>query len=322
MSKQLSIEARSLVLNNTGKAFSHNFLVLREAGTTGQNGVIATLHGMAMKRKSGEIMPIGYPWRDTLRGVHNVYTKEFANELPADLKAIDVKGEKKYNDTGRTLSYKGVGSGSDIGTYIMNGQQYETLYTGNANELKQRWFKAVHASQELSKLNRNYPLFGAGTNSNSAFATYSEIMGLKVVNFPGIGEPGLKKRVFSRDQIDKLKFKPQADKTTTRSETKTEPEQDNNSASSLKPSLKNPYLPKQAWKALGFEVKGEGIRISGKGSDGAKKEYTAYSPGSVTATDSAKTADPYKAGREYLLENGKKQQRLEQSKSPEPEVGI
>ena len=226
--------------------------------------------------------------------------EKYDKKLRGDLKGVDKNGI--------TLSYKGL----DFGSYIKKNQKSVELVSGG-DEVKKLWEKGVNASQELTKQDRNYPAYGfkimsKTINSNSAYASYSEIMGLKVHNFRGVVESGIKNRIFTSEQTEQLKKY-------------TSPDKDQR-IPNTKPSLKNPSLPRKAWNELGFETNGKGMRVSGKGSDGVNKEYTVYAPDSVHATNSAKITDPFKAGQQYLIENARKQQQLDRSVSQGSEAGI
>ncbi len=182
-----TIEARSLRIVGVG---SHDFLVLRKAGTKDQDRV-AELHGLAMDRKTGIYLPTGTDEAlHSLRGVHRVKDANYKQELPEHL--YDRKSQSNE-------------------TYIAAGQQTHELFTGSEAEAKLRWNAALAAMPELNKLNLNYPslgfkIFKDTINSNSAYSTYCEIMGFEPYNFPGVAEPGIKGKVLKQPDIDRLKY--------------------------------------------------------------------------------------------------------------------
>jgi hypothetical protein len=175
--QQYSIEARSLDV--VGVA-SHNFLVLRD----GEGRAIAELHGLATDRKTGEFIPIG-----TDEQKHSLRVWHFAHD-PEYAKSIGVKA----NDA----------------SFIQPGQSRETMLTAGKEEVLERWNAAVAAKQPLNALDLNYPSYGfrmSGdtVNSNAAYRTLSEIMGVPVHDFPWKLEPGLDNRMVDPKEIQRLR---------------------------------------------------------------------------------------------------------------------
>lgn len=173
-----SIEARSL---DIGGVASHNFLVLRnDAGE-----VLAELHGLATDRESGKVVPIGTDEEKySLRAWHYPHDAQYAASIDAS--------------PSRT-------------TYIQEGQASATLLAADREEILERWQSAVQAVQPLNELDLNYPNYGFRVfrdtvNSNSAFRTMSEIMGLPVHDFGGRMEPGLDNRMVPVETIEALRM--------------------------------------------------------------------------------------------------------------------
>ena len=172
-----SIEARSLDI--VGVA-SHDFLVLRDE----RGRAIAELHGLATDRETGKVEPIGTDEnKHSLRIWHYAHDREYAESL----------GE----NPSRT-------------TYIADGQDKATLLKADKEEVLSRWNAAVAAKEPLNALDLNYPNYGfrmSGdtVNSNAAYRTLSEIMGVPVHDFPWKLEPGLDNRMVDQKEIERLR---------------------------------------------------------------------------------------------------------------------
>lgn len=175
--EQYSIEARSLGV--VGVA-SHNFLVLRD----GEGRAVAELHGLATDRKTGEFIPIG-----TDEEKHSLRVWHFAHD--ADYA-------------------KSIGAKANSATFIQDGQDHKTMLTAGKEEVMDRWNAAVAAKEPLNALDRDYPSYGFKTsgdtvNSNAAYRTLSEIMGVPVHDFPWKLEPGLDNRMLDPKRIEELR---------------------------------------------------------------------------------------------------------------------
>jgi hypothetical protein len=175
--EQYSIEARSLGV--VGVA-SHNFLVLRD----GEGRALAELHGLATDRKTGEFIPIG-----TDEEKHSLRVWHFARD--ADYA-------------------KSIGVDANAATFIQAGQDHRTMLTAGKEEVLDRWNAAVVAKDPLNALDRDYPSLGfkmdGGTvNSNAAYRTLSEIMGVHTHDFPWKLEPGLDNRMVDTKRIEELR---------------------------------------------------------------------------------------------------------------------
>lgn len=175
--EQYSIEARSLGVAGVA---SHDFLVLRD----GQGRAVAELHGLATDRKTGEFIPIGTDeQKHSLRIWHFAHDAEYA---------------------------KSVGAHANSATFIQDGQDHKTVLTAGKDEVLARWDAAVAAKEPLNALDRDYPSYGfkmSGdtVNSNAAYRTLSEIMGVPVHDFPLKLEPGLDNRMVDQKEIERLR---------------------------------------------------------------------------------------------------------------------
>lgn len=175
--EQYSIEARSLGV--VGVA-SHNFLVLRD----GEGRALAELHGLATDRKTSEFIPIG-----TDEEKHSLRVWHFAHD--ADYA-------------------KSIGVNANAATFIQADQDQRTMLTAGKEEVLARWNAAVVAKDPLNALDRDYPSLGfkmdGGTvNSNAAYRTLSEIMGVQTHDFPWKLEPGLDNRMVDTKRIEELR---------------------------------------------------------------------------------------------------------------------
>lgn len=176
---QYSIEARSLRVAGVA---SHDYWVLR--GPDGKD--MAELHGLATDRETNRAIPIGTDEKKhSLRVWHYVHDKEFAAE----------HGVKPTRET-----------------YIQEGQQHHTVLSGSKEDVLGRWNAAVAAKEPLNALDLNYPKYGFKVfsdtvNSNSAYRTLGEVMGVPVKDFGGVIEPGLDNRMTTPDEIEKLRNK-------------------------------------------------------------------------------------------------------------------
>ncbi|MFZ2752370.1 MAG: XVIPCD domain-containing protein [Lysobacteraceae bacterium] len=175
--ERYSIEARSLGVAGVA---SHNFLVLRD----GDGRALAELHGLATDRKTGQGVAIG-----TDETLHSLRVWHFAH------------------DAGYA---KAIGVQADGSTFIADGQDHKTVLTAGKEEVMARWNAAVVAKEPLNALDLDYPNYGfkmSGdtVNSNAAYRTLSEIMGVPVHDFPGKLEPGLDNRMVDQKEIDRLR---------------------------------------------------------------------------------------------------------------------
>lgn len=176
-----SIEARSYSI--PGLPASHDFWVLRNSDTGLE---IAELHGLATDRATGEVVTIGTDDKlFSLNVWHFVHDTQYALELNVPVED-------------RTL--------------IRQGQTSEIVFSGTFEEVLVRWNTAVNAIDLLNRLDLDYPaygfkIFGDTINSNSAYRTLGEIMGITPYDFPGVVEPGFDNRMLPAEVVDSLKYK-------------------------------------------------------------------------------------------------------------------
>ncbi len=158
------------------KEFVHNFWVLEEAR---HHKIVAELHGLAISRKTGRIVPIGYKKDHSLKAYHSVICPEFASQYGFAVTAFSLR-----RDFTKTV-YKGVDS-------------------------LQKWFNAVNAIEAINSLDLNYPKggfkipFNSTINSNSIYRTLGEIMEIEVHHFSSCIELGIKHSLLDKLSLDKL----------------------------------------------------------------------------------------------------------------------
>lgn len=179
-----SIEARSLsVLGIAG----HAFWVLRDE----LGEALAELHGLATDRQTGRPIPIGTDARrHALRAWHYPHDADYASAI---------------------------GARPDRTSYLRDGQPARTAASGDKHEILARWHAAVCAVPELNAQDLDYPnygfkLLGATINSNSAFRTFGELMGVPVNGFRGRIEPGIGNRMLSPGRTEEICYRRQPGK--------------------------------------------------------------------------------------------------------------
>lgn len=172
-----SIEARSLNVAGVG---GHDFWVLRDE----RGEALAELHGLATDRETGQAIPIGTDEdKHSLRIWHYPHDRDYADSIGARL---------------------------DRTSYIQPGQPVRTVLSADKDEVLARWNSAVAAAPELNALDLNYPNYGfrmdgSTVNSNSAYRTLGEVMGVHVDDFPLRLEPGIDNRMVFPERIDQLR---------------------------------------------------------------------------------------------------------------------
>lgn len=189
---QYSIEARSLSI--VGGAASHNFWVLRD-----QNGnAVAELHGLATDRQSGQTLPIGTnAHQHSLRGHQFIHDAEYARNF----------GARQTN-----------------ATYISEGQASHTVITGDKTEILERWKAAAkYGVNAMNARDLDYPPLGVAfpinvgdgrnirvgdntVNSNSAYNTFGQLMGVTPYVFPGPLQPGVGNHTLNQSTISNLRY--------------------------------------------------------------------------------------------------------------------
>jgi hypothetical protein len=190
---QYSIEARSLSI--VGGVASHNFWVLRD-----QNGnAVAELHGLATERSTGRAVPIGTNANEhSLRGWQYIHDADYARNF----------GARQTN-----------------ATYIQEGQQSQTVITGDKTEILERWKAAAkYGVAAMNARDLNYPPGGVDfpikvdgaynvrlgdstVNSNSAYNTFGRLMGVNTVVFDGPLQPGINNQTLNDSTIFNLRYR-------------------------------------------------------------------------------------------------------------------
>ena len=171
-----TIEARSFRVLLAG---CHNFWVLKNA-----NGhMLAELHGLAYDRISQKILPIGTTNNHSLRVFAFAHDESYAR-----MTGIPLGSTRMYWKSRAKVVYQG-------------------------EDALARWNAALKAMPVLDKLDLTYPPFGfnvrsATVNSNSAYRTFGEIMGVPIPTFSGVLGPGCTNRMLDREGLDRLSFRP------------------------------------------------------------------------------------------------------------------
>lgn len=170
-----AIEARAF---RVALAWSHHFWVLWNAdeGTS-----IAELHGLAYDRVTHKILPIGTTRAHSLRVFVFPHDQGYASSV------------------GRTVA----------STRMFASSRGHVVYRDT--DALTRWNAAVSAMPLLDRLDLTYPPYGFNlrsqtVNSNSAYRTFGEIMGVPVHDFRGAFRPGLRNRMVSPGEIDLERF--------------------------------------------------------------------------------------------------------------------
>ena len=156
----------------------HNFWVLQdvEAGTT-----VAELHGLAFDPVSGQTLPIGYSPEHRLRMFVYAHDQAYAAET----------GARVYS------------------TRMYANSRAQLVYA--ESDARRRWDAAVRAVPVLNALDLGYPTWGFSVraptvNSNSAYRTFGEIMGIPVHAFKRAYGPGLRSGLIAAERLEELRF--------------------------------------------------------------------------------------------------------------------
>jgi hypothetical protein len=171
-----SIEARSF---RVAFACCHNFWVLKNA-----NGdTLAELHGLAYDRITKKILPIGTTRNHSLRVFCYAHDETYSRST-------------------------GLPMGS---TRMYRKSRARPVYEGE--DALERWNAALKAMPLLDGLDLTYPPFGfnvrsATVNSNSAYRTFGEIMGVEIPTFGGVLAPGIRGRMLDQRALERAKFRP------------------------------------------------------------------------------------------------------------------
>lgn len=135
--------------------FGHSFWCLRDIDT---GAYLAELHGFAVDRHTGEIIPVGSN-QHQLKGFHLIRDETFAQECHAEVSTI----------------------------YPATTTHTHMCYSGP--DTLEHWFKAVSAINIINESNIQYGVFGP--NSNSAYAAFAKEMSLSPYEFSGYRTPGM-----------------------------------------------------------------------------------------------------------------------------------
>ncbi|WP_131782158.1 hypothetical protein [Legionella gresilensis] len=150
--------------------FTHNFWILKNLN---ENKIIAQLHGLAMSRTTGRIVPIGYRRDHSLRAYCFVYDENAAKQF-----------------------------GLTVSSFALPIHACNTVYA-KGDALK-RWLKAIEALEAINNLNLDYPRGGfciplsKTINSNSMYHTFGQVMDVEVYNFAGFVQVGLQTSVYEQ----------------------------------------------------------------------------------------------------------------------------
>jgi hypothetical protein len=169
------IEARSF---RVAFACCHNFWVLKSA-----NGhTLAELHGLAYDRINKKTLPIGTTKDHSLRVFVFAHDQGYASSLGLPLNSTRMYWKSRA---------KAVHEGEDA---------------------LARWTAALTAMPLLDGLDLTYPAYGFNVrrvtvNSNSAYRTFGDIMGVPVPTFGGVLEFGMRGRMLDQRALELAKFR-------------------------------------------------------------------------------------------------------------------
>ena len=172
-----TIEARSYRLG----IWTHNFWSLRDE-TAGRT--LAELHGLAVSRVTGRIVPIG------TSSEHGLRAYVFAHEA---------------------------GYAARLGFKVTVTRMFDVSLARSIHEGADgfdRWEAAVRAIPLMNEQDLDYPpwgfnFFGPTVNSNSAYRTFGEIMGVEIYDFPDVIGPGIENRMLAAEEVARIRFQPQ-----------------------------------------------------------------------------------------------------------------
>jgi len=144
---------------------------------------IGELHGLATSRVTGRTVPIGTTSEHSLRVYVFPHVADYAETLGVPVKS----------------------------TRMFGRSQAQAVYQGT--DSLARWGAAVAAIPRLNLLDLDYPpfgfnFFGATVNSNSAYRTFGEIMGIPIHDFPGVLGPGITNRMLAAKELEAFCFQP------------------------------------------------------------------------------------------------------------------
>jgi hypothetical protein len=168
------IEARSF---RVALACCHNVWVLKSV----DGRTLAELHGLAYDRISKKILPIGTTRNHSLRVFHFAH-----DETYAAAHGLPVSSTRMYWKSRTRVVYEG-------------------------EDALARWNAALNAMPLLDGLDLTYPPYGFNVlrptiNSNSAYRTFGEIMGVAVPAFGGALGPGARNLMLDTQQLERVSF--------------------------------------------------------------------------------------------------------------------
>lgn len=169
------IEARSFPLL---VFWCHNFWVLKDAERACSMG---ELHGLAFDPATNTVLPIGYEKAHRLRFFCYPHDAAYAAKLGAPVHSTRMFAKSRTH-----IAYEG-------------------------EDALERWSAAIAAIPYLNGLDVAYPPWGFNlasptVNSNSAYRTFGEIMGITVHRFPRAYGPGLASGIVAASEIERLRF--------------------------------------------------------------------------------------------------------------------
>ncbi|MCW8397341.1 hypothetical protein OQJ26_00845 [Legionella sp. PATHC038] len=150
--------------------FVHDFWTLRDLE---RNTVIAQLHGLAMSRSTGCIVPIGYRRDHSLRAFGLTYDPRFAHQ-----------------------------HGLPLSSFALPIHAYFTVY--QKEDCVHHWLRAINAVKAINDLDLDYPFAGftiplsATVNSNSIYHTFAQVMDLPLHAFDGFFHIGIEASVYEQ----------------------------------------------------------------------------------------------------------------------------
>ena len=190
-----TIEARALGI---GPA-AHDFWVLRAP----DGHVIAEMHGLATERDGPphQILPIGLDEEK-----HSLRAWQFLRD---DSYQQDIVNFAKNGELLSDAEMRGYGLKADRpahSSYVQDGQASREVFSGTQQEVLARWNAAAKMIPQINAQDLDYPSIGVNIlsptiNSNSAYRTFGELMGLPVHEFSQYVQPGIGERMLPEAEI-------------------------------------------------------------------------------------------------------------------------
>lgn len=191
-----TIEARAL----SSEQNAHNFLVLRD-----ENGqAVAEMHGLTTNRGGPpyEVSPI-----NVTDATHSLRVWQFLHDSDyrTDIQNYATRGDFTTPDMLRGMGIPATDPASGY-SYIKEGtQDSREIFSGSRDEALNRWNAAANAITDLNARDQSYAVTeveaSAIVNGNSAYRTFSELMGLPVHEFSQYAQPGVNSRLLSEADI-------------------------------------------------------------------------------------------------------------------------